>query len=108
MIYKIEELNRNVELDDEIAREYQKYKRLRDGLFMIALFFQYDKIPENISDEELSSVCNKAILKDMEVMTDNAKIVDFLQKNKDKMELLNHNEECVELTIKEDQSFFNS
>ncbi|MBR1853486.1 MAG: hypothetical protein IJ794_10165 [Lachnospiraceae bacterium] len=81
MLYTIQKINRTVELDDNLVDKYTQFKNIRDNLFVIAIALHYKEsftdspnVPD-ISDEELSAFCNKTLAEDMEIMRDNALIV---------------------------------
>ena len=98
MLYTIQKINRVVELDDDLVKAYTKFKDVRDNLFVIALALRYGEVPD-ISDDELSAFCNKALVEDMEAMRNNALVVDYIQKNKEKLIAMGWGETALEIRI---------
>ena len=70
MKYYIGEINRAVELDDELVKEYEKYDEIIDSTFTITICSNYGEHPsqEDVSDEELSKICNKILFGELKVM----------------------------------------
>lgn len=70
MKYAISQLNREVELDDLLVNEYVKYDDLTEYNFVIVLASKFGHLPteEEISDEELSSICNEVLFGDLKAL----------------------------------------
>ena len=63
MKFDVVDLNRIVELDDEIVAEYCRYKPLSEDPFVIVAISEYGHEPtaQEVSDEELSKLCNEVL-----------------------------------------------
>ena len=72
MKYHISKINRTIELNDKLVKEFTKYDELRDSIFTILLRSKYkNKLSEtDISDKELSSVCNEILLTELKAIAD--------------------------------------
>ena len=83
MKYMISQLNREVELDDLLVNEYVKYDDLTEYNFVIVLVSKFGHLPtkEEISDEELSRICNKVLLNSLKMFTDLPEILLTIEKN---------------------------
>ncbi len=78
MKYNISKINRSVSLDDELMAIYSEIDELDESLFLIPIYatlhhkekeIEQSGIAPNdyLSDEELSLICNKAILNELKV-----------------------------------------
>ena len=83
MKFEITQLNRTVELDDRLVEEYEKYENLRENSFIIAAIHQYGHKPtaKEISDSELSKLCNAVLFADLKTFALIPKALEFLEKN---------------------------
>lgn len=64
--YHIKEINRTVNLDDDIVNIYSKMCELHDALFLLEIHYEYENTPiEDITDEELSLTCNRAMITEL-------------------------------------------
>jgi len=63
MIVKLNAINRNVNLDNKLIKSYSQYGTLRESQFCTIITSTYDNdvSKESVSDEELSSLCNKSL-----------------------------------------------
>jgi len=70
MQYTITRLNRTVELDDLLVEEYCKVEKLREQPFSIVIKSQFGHAPtiEEISDEELSHLCNQILISELKAL----------------------------------------
>ena len=70
MKYFISKLNRTVDLDDMLVQEFCKYDTLRDSIFTVLLRTKYHNnlSGSNVSNEELSSACNKILLDELKII----------------------------------------
>jgi len=86
MKYEIKRIGRTVDLDDEILKMYREYMVLRDNPFAIVARSQFGHNPtkEEISDEELSALCNEVMLSELKTIEIMPKISEFLEKNYEK------------------------
>lgn len=71
MKYEITQLNRTVDLDDEIVKIYQEYSSLRENPFVIVILSTYECEPteEDVSNEELSKLCNEVMLNELKTLS---------------------------------------
>ena len=85
MRYFIKRLNREVNLDDHLVSEYTKYEQLRDQPFSIAVRSEYGHAPteDEVSNEELSRICNETLLMELKVISIMPKLVECVDKNYD-------------------------
>jgi hypothetical protein len=70
MRYAITGINRTVELSDELANEYRKYDELREQPFRIVIRSRFGHAPsrDEVSDEELSVICNEVLLHELKAL----------------------------------------
>ena len=87
MKFTITQMNRTVELDDVLATEYEKYDDILEYPFVIALCIKYGDIPKNdeISDEELSSLCNDVLLEEMKCLSLLPKALEVMNLHRDEL-----------------------
>lgn len=80
MKYFIKHIGREVELNDEIVKVYQEYIVLRDNPFSIAARSKFGHSPskEEMSDEELSILCNEVMLSELKTLEMMPKVNQFL------------------------------
>ncbi len=85
MKYFISKINRIVELDDKLVKEFLKYDELRDSIFTILLRsnFKNGLSESNISDKELSSVCNRILLTELTAIADLPSALETYLKHKE-------------------------
>lgn len=71
MEYYISKLNRTVALNDELVQEYCKYDELREHSFSIVIKTKFGHNPsqEEISDEELSALCNQILFSELKAFS---------------------------------------
>ncbi len=84
MKFDVAGLNRIVELDDKIVAEYCKYKPLSEDPFVIVAISEYGHEPtaQEVSDEELSKLCNEVLLSDLKALALLPNALAFIDKNK--------------------------
>lgn len=85
MQYIINRLNRAVELDDELVQHYLEFGELTEHNFIMALRFKYGHLPTEveITDEELSSICNEVLLTDLETFIQLPKIIELMMEHQE-------------------------
>lgn len=66
MEYFVEIINRSVELDDELANLFLQVDELNDSLFLIQIYGITSDVSK-LTDEELSKLCNNALLKELQM-----------------------------------------
>lgn len=67
MKYHINKINRTVNLDDNLVNWYTKMSELHDSVFTLPILYKYGQYPtQEITDEELSLICNKALASELE------------------------------------------
>jgi len=86
MRYHIKRIDRTVELNDELVREYQKHDIIQDSLFMIPIRCMYgDNTSSNyLSDSDLVLLCNECILNELKALDMLPKALAFLEQNYEK------------------------
>ncbi len=82
MKYTITKIERTVNLDDELVNKYTQYDELRDFLFSIRIKSQFGHKPtiEEISDENLSKICNEVLLDELRALVLLPKAITFVEK----------------------------
>lgn len=96
MIYKLSEINREVELEDSLVDLYTKLDELHESIFLIPIYSTLDhkkkEIEESgktaedyLTDQELSQICNKAIVKELQMYSLLPEIVKRLDIIKEKL-----------------------
>jgi len=82
MKYTIKRLNRTVELDDELVQAYCEYETLRDQPFAIVIRTKFGHNPtvSEISDKNLSVLCNEILLAEMKAFALLPKAIDFIKR----------------------------
>lgn len=70
MEYTITKLNRTVTLNDELVEKYCEYETLREQPFCIVIRSTFGHAPsvEEVSDEELSALCNEILLDELKAL----------------------------------------
>lgn len=83
MFYHIKRLNRTIELDDNLVKEYTKYDELRDQPFSIAARSKFGHAPsiEEISDKELSILCNEVLLSELKALALLPQAISVIEQN---------------------------
>jgi len=84
MKYYLEEINKTIKLDDELVKEYTKYNKLTDSMFLIPIYIKYgdDLSKEPIFDKDLSQICNDTILGELEVMAALPSFLKYLESHR--------------------------
>ena len=84
MKFDVAGLNRTVELDDKIVAEYCRYKPLSEDPFVIVAISEYGHEPtaQEVSDEELSILCNEVLLSDLKALALLPNALAFVDKNR--------------------------
>ena len=85
MRYYVSKLKREVELDDELVNLFQEYSILRDGPFVLAAIGHCGHLPEvhEISDEELSNLCNLAMASELKALNMIPKALEYINSHYD-------------------------
>lgn len=73
----IEQLNRTVELEDDLVRAYLEYSEIREYNLIIMLVSKYGHLPaeEEISDEELSRLFTEVLTDELKLYMDLPRIL---------------------------------
>ena len=101
MKYRISKIDRTIELDDVLVQEFLKYDELRDSIFTILLRSKYknELTESDVSDDELSSVCNKILLTELKAIADLPAVVETYTSNLEVFKKASDNSQCVEKGI---------
>lgn len=102
MRYYIEALNREVELNDELVNAYKELEgELRQGPFVIVVLSKYGHEPteQEISNEELSALCNKILATEIKVDLDMPRIIEAIYKHEKEFEKAAQEGELLEFDI---------
>ena len=86
MKFEIRELGRTVELIDEIVKELSKYEELDETLFVIPICSKYGESysKSDVSDEELSLLCNRVMLEELKSWNTLPKAIAYIEANYEK------------------------
>ncbi len=70
MLYQINRINRNVELDDELVNKYLEYDELHEQIFSIVIRSEYGHAPtvDEVSNEDLSALCNEVLFSELKAL----------------------------------------
>ena len=81
MLYKMKN-GRTVNLYDPLVNEYKKMSPIEDCIFELGIINEYDHIPseEEVSDEELSLVCNETMIYDLKAAMLLPKALEYIEK----------------------------
>lgn len=101
MDYKIEKINRTITLNDDIVNEFRKYDKLRDSIFTIVLRSKYngDFSEQKVSKEELSSVCNKILIDELEAIAALRAAINAYTNNFNAFKTAANEQKCLEIDI---------
>ena len=102
MKYMISQLNREVELDDRLLNEYVKYSDLAEYQFCIAIRTKFGNNSSNISDEELSLLCNEVLLGELKALTLLPKALEVISKHRADLKESAKNGKLLEFDLKKD------
>ena len=96
MKFTIGRLERTVELDDALVKKYCEYDELREQPFSIVIRtkFGHKPTPEEISDDDLSKLCNEILLSELKALAmlpAAVSMVDQLEEQTRKGELAEYN-----------------
>ena len=82
MLYTIKKINRTVNLDDELVKKCKEYDELRDYTFCIVIRTKYGHAPtrEEVSDSELSQLCNEILLSELKALMKLPQALRFIDK----------------------------
>lgn len=85
MLYTIKRLNRTVDLNDDLVNKYCEYESLRDQPFSIVVRAKYGHCPTEgeVSDAELSELCNSVLLSELKAMALLPKAVSVIEEKYD-------------------------
>ena len=83
MKYYISQINRTVELNDELVKQHAELDVLHEAPFVIAVITEYGHEPdkEEISDEELSKFCNQVLASEIQALRDLPAVAEFATRN---------------------------
>ena len=83
MLYTIKRINRTVELNDDLVKKYLEYDELRDQPFSIIIRTQFGHAPTEaeISDKDLSILCNDILLSELKALALLPKAVSVVENN---------------------------
>ena len=103
MKYNIPKINRTVELDDALVKEYEKYDELKEHSFVIGILSTYSHkhSKEDVSDEELSELCNKILASDIEAYKYMPAITEIIEGNEDEIDIATEKGICFEMDLGE-------
>ena len=81
MKYYLKEIDKMINLDDDLVKEYTKYCELRDSMFLIPIYIKYgdDLSKEPLFDKDLSQLCNDTIWGELQVMATLPKFLNHLE-----------------------------
>ena len=70
MLYTISRINRTVDLDNDLVSKYLEYDELHEQPFSIVVRTKFGHSPtkEEISDADLSSLCNEILLSELKAL----------------------------------------
>ena len=103
MKYLISKINRTVELDDKLVQEFSKYDELRDSIFTILLRSKYKNglSKSNVSDKELSSVCNEILLTELKAIADLPAALETYMNSLASFKKATNTNQCIEESVDE-------
>lgn len=99
MLFYIGQLNREVELDDELAKIYTEYQELSESLFVLQLYYKFRDEYKNLNDEQLSLACNKILIDDLRNMKDFAIAIQYLNCHQKQLEELGWQNTPMEVSV---------
>lgn len=102
MKFYSEKLNRTINLNDNLVNEYLQFEdEIRDTPFAIVVIGKYGHEPtkEEISDEELSELCNRVLASEIKVNLAMPKIIQCIDENYEKFEQASKEGELLEFDI---------
>ena len=101
MEYFISRLDRTVDLDDMLVQKYCEYETLREQPFSIVIKSKYGHKPskEEVSDKELSMICNEILLSELKVLGMLPNALHILQKHYDNIRNASHNGNCIDFPL---------
>ena len=103
MKYNIPKINRTVELDDTLVKEYEKYDKLTEHSFVIGILSTYNHKhnKEDVSDEELSELCNKILESDIKAYRYMPAIAEIIEENYAELDIAAEKGMCLEMDLGE-------
>lgn len=89
MKFELKSIKRTVELIDDLVNEYKKLDDLRENQFCIIIISKYGDNPskEEVSDEELSALCNKILFSSLKALSLLPNALKIVNENEDKLDL---------------------
>ena len=102
MKFYISKINRIVELDDKIVNKYLQLEYvLKEGPFIIGIYGEYEHYPseEEISQAELSTLCNKILLNEIEALLAMPSVIKCVQNHYDKFLEATESNELLEYEV---------
>lgn len=103
MKFNLLKIGRTVDIDDNIAKEYQKFKDIRENLFLLNIYSEFGKYPNEteVTDSDLSLLCNKTLVEDLENMAIHGTAIKFLEENPAMVSMLkSQNPVDIEVEVK--------
>lgn len=106
MKYMISQMNREVELADELVHEYLKYANLSECEFVMAAISEVGHLPTEgeISDERLSLLCMEVLLNNLQVFQDLPDIFLTLERYADHIKSASDSGVMLEISIDNEET----
>ena len=105
MKYFITRLDRTVELDDILVQKYCEYENLREQPFSIVIKSKFGHKPtkEEISDEELSKICNEILLSELKALGMLPNALHVLQQHYYDIQNASKNGNCINFSLQKER-----
>lgn len=83
MLYTIGRINRTVNLNDDLVSKYLEYDELHEQPFSIVIRTRFGHAPSEteISDDDLSALCNDVLLSELKALALLPKAISFIDNN---------------------------
>ena len=103
MKYYISQINRTVELDDELVRQHAELDILHEAPFVIAVITEYGHEPnkEEVSDEKLSKFCNQVLDSEIRALKALPVVAEFATRNETMLREAAGRGVCIEESLEE-------
>ena len=103
MKYYISQINRTVELDDELVRQHAELDILHEAPFVIAVITEYGHEPdqEEVSDEKLSEFCNQVLDSEIQALKALPYVAEFATRNEKMLREAAGRGVCIEESLEE-------
>ena len=101
MKYNITQINRIVELDDELVRQHAELDVLHEAPFVIAVITEYGHEPdkEEVSDEKLSEFCNQVLDSEIQALKALPYVAEFATRNENILREAARRGICLEVDL---------